>query len=163
MTPLPPNTRTHLRPSSSTSVNVWQRCWLRICTTLPSLKNPNLRPQDEIILELHTLDPDGWGLRYVLWCCCRWWLRIMMMVLVPALCYELEKWLGLHQRSVSLTDGNTRSWLTAVLTAHSQRVSILHSLYALFVALAVSVLFSSLFTVYCSYLSETTRHANSQI
>lgn len=39
-------------------------------------------------------------LRFIAWCC-RWRrLRIMMMVLVWAVCHQQEKWLGLHQQSV---------------------------------------------------------------
>lgn len=66
----------------------------------------------------------------LLWRC----LRIMMMVLVWARCLQREKWLGLHQQSVSLTDGNTWSSLTALLTAHSREVpSCIHCIQCLLV------------------------------
>lgn len=69
---------------------------------------------------------------FIVWCC-RWrGSRIMMMVLVRALCHQQEDWLGLHQQSVSLTDGNTWSSLTALLTARSQEVPILNLFFFLF-------------------------------
>lgn len=79
------------------------------------------------------------------------------MVLVRALCHQQEKLLGLHQQSVSLTDGNTWSQLTALLTAHSQEVPILHALYTLFVAVRILMfLCHQLFIPTCQRQSQLT-------
>lgn len=89
----------------------FKTCWL--CTVAAPPQDCSHRPSTitKLFLSSLSLVHLTWKvrLRFTAWCCRSGRLRIVMMVLVRALCHQQEEWLGPHQHNVSLTDGNTWS------------------------------------------------------